>query len=134
MPSIPTTDVAGLMNRNFDQQMAAFNSSSANANQIIGGLFGMGAGALRNPSLSDRTAKQDIAKIGSVMATNPDGGDTKELPVYSFKYKDKYDPSQTPRIGPMAQDVEKIDKRAVKTIGGLKHIDVPRLGEILKAA
>jgi hypothetical protein len=35
----------------------------------------------------------------------------------------------------MAQDVEKLDKRAVKTIGGVKHIDQRRvMGNILRAA
>jgi hypothetical protein len=35
----------------------------------------------------------------------------------------------------MAQDVEKVDKRAVKTIAGRKHIDTGRvMGSILRAA
>jgi hypothetical protein len=42
--TIPTTDVAGLINRNFDQQMAASNQQSATANNIIGGLFGFAGG------------------------------------------------------------------------------------------
>jgi hypothetical protein len=65
------------------------------------------------------------------MATDPEG-ESSALPIYSYKYKD--DPAQRTRGGPMAQDVEKIDKSAVRTIGGVKHIDIPKLGEILKAA
>jgi hypothetical protein len=42
--TIPTTDVAGLINRNFDQQMAASNQQAATANNIIGGLFGFAGG------------------------------------------------------------------------------------------
>jgi hypothetical protein len=42
--TIPTTDVASLINRNFDQQMAASNQQSATANNIIGGLFGFAGG------------------------------------------------------------------------------------------
>jgi hypothetical protein len=35
----------------------------------------------------------------------------------------------------MAQDVEKIDRGAVKNIGGVKHIDTQRvMGGILRAA
>ena len=34
----------------------------------------------------------------------------------------------------MAQDVEKIDKRAVKTRSGVKYIDQAKLGSILKVA
>ena len=43
-PTIPTTDVAGLINRNFDQQMAVSNQQAATANNIIGGLFGFAGG------------------------------------------------------------------------------------------
>lgn len=46
-PSIPTTDVAGLINRNFDQQMAVSNQQAATANNIIGGLFGFAGGLAR---------------------------------------------------------------------------------------
>jgi hypothetical protein len=30
----------------------------------------------------------------------------------------------------MAQDVEKLEPKAVKTIGGVKHIDVDKMGSI----
>jgi hypothetical protein len=37
-------------------------------------------------------------------------------------------------IGPMAQDVEKIDPDAVQEIGGVKHIDKDQvMGSILRA-
>jgi hypothetical protein len=42
--TIPTTDIAGLINRNFDQQMAVSNQQAATANNIIGGLFGFAGG------------------------------------------------------------------------------------------
>lgn len=127
MPSIPTTDVAGILNKNFDQQMAATNQQSNNINNIIGGLFGFAGNVAR----SDRNVKQDINQVGSILAADPEG-ERSALPIYSYKYRD--DPRQQQRVGPMAQDVEKIDKKAVRKIGGVKHIDVPRLGEILKAA
>jgi hypothetical protein len=34
----------------------------------------------------------------------------------------------------MAQDVEKVDRTAVKTIKGVKYIDKTKLGSILKVA
>jgi hypothetical protein len=38
-------------------------------------------------------------------------------------------------VGPMAQDVEKVDRQAVRTIRGVKHIDQNRvMGGILRAA
>lgn len=45
--TIANTDVAGLINKNFDQQMAVSNQQSATANTIIGGLFGFGGGLAR---------------------------------------------------------------------------------------
>jgi hypothetical protein len=53
-PTIPTTDVAGLINRNFDQQMAASNQQAATANNIIGGLFGFAGGLGRGGAFTPR--------------------------------------------------------------------------------
>ena len=39
--------MAGLINRNFDQQMAVSNQQAATANNIIGGLFGFAGGMAR---------------------------------------------------------------------------------------
>ena len=50
--TIANTDVAGLLNKNFDQQMAVSNQQSATANQIIGGLFGFGGGLARGGAFS----------------------------------------------------------------------------------
>jgi len=59
--------------------------------------------------------------------------ESKKLPIYRYAYKD--DPASTAHIGPMAQDVEKIDPGAVKTIRGVKHIQPERvMGNILRAA
>ena len=58
----------------------------------------------------------------------------KKLPVYSYSYKD--DPASTRHIGPMAQDVERVDPGAVmEDRRGRKMIDTKRvMGSILKAA
>jgi len=50
--TIANTDVAGLINKNFDQQMAISNQQSATANTIIGGLFGFGGGLARGGAFS----------------------------------------------------------------------------------
>ena len=42
--TVANTDVGGLINKNFDQQMAVSNQQSATANNIIGGLFGFAGG------------------------------------------------------------------------------------------
>jgi len=134
---IATTDFAGIMNQNFNQQSQNYQTANQNWQQTMGGLLGMGAGLIR----SDRRAKEDITPLGSVMTTNENDrpkmasvfGTREELPIYEYSYKD--DPAGTKHIGPMAQDVEKVDKKAVKTIGGVKHIDPRRvMGNIMRAA
>ena len=42
--TIANTDVAGMINKNFDQQMAVSNQTAATANNIIGGMFGFAGG------------------------------------------------------------------------------------------
>ena len=61
-----------------------------------------------------------------------DQDEQKTLPIYEYSFK--ADPTSTRRVGPMAQDVEKLDKEAVFTRNGVKHIDKTRLGSILKVA
>jgi len=60
-------------------------------------------------SLSDKNSKENISQVGIL-----DNG----LPVYLFNYKG----NNTPQIGLMAQDVEKVNKDAVKEIDGIKHV------------
>jgi hypothetical protein len=121
---IPTTDYAGLVNNRFSQDMANYQQSSQNFNQIMGGIFGAVAGLTR----SDRREKDVGRKLGTVFAAGPDG--EKPLPIHEYKYKD--DPAATSHVGPMAQDVEKVDRGAVKTIKGTKYIDMTRMGSILR--
>jgi hypothetical protein len=124
--NIPTTDVAGLINNRFSQDMDSYKQQSANFNSLMGGIFGALGGVMR----SDRRVKEDIDKVGTVFAAGPDG--EKPLPIYEYSFKD--DPAHARHTGPMAQDVERIDRKAVKTIKGVKYIDRTRMGSILKAA
>jgi hypothetical protein len=127
---IPTTDVGGLINQNFAQQQQNYQQQSANYNNLIGGVLGLGAGYLK----SDRRAKENITKMGSVWTTDVDHDETPKakLPIYAYSYKD--DPSSTQHVGPMAQDVEQSDRGAVTTIGGTKYIKPDRvMGNILRA-
>ncbi len=144
---IPTTDVAGLINNNFSQSLDAYKQQSTNYNQIVGGLFsaiGSIGGAAYGATKSDVRSKENIHKVGSVFAAEPqklaepeskaeDRGETSELPIYTYSYKD--DPASIRHLGPMAQDVEKIDPRAVlHDRQGTKYIDNRRMGGLLKAA
>ena len=129
--NIPTTDIAGLINTNFSQQLGNYQQSSQNFNSLMGGLFGL-AGGLGGAYLkSDRKTKENIHRIGTVFAASK--ADDKKLPIYSYSYKD--DPDSTRHVGPMAQDVEKVDPGAVHTRKGVKYIEPSRvMGSILRAA
>jgi hypothetical protein len=126
---IATTDVAGLINQRFNQDLSNVQMQSQNMNNLLGGIFGA-VGGIGRGMLSDRTAKENIDQVGTVFAAGPEK--TGDLPVYSYSYKD--DPSSTRHIGPMAQDVQKFDRSAVRTKGGKKYIDTTKLGSILKVA
>jgi len=129
--NIATTDVAGLINNRFSQDMGIYQQNSANMNALIGGILGAG-GKIGAAALSDRREKENIERVGTVFAAGDDG--KKPLPVYEFEYKKDIDPSGTRRVGPMAQDVEKIDRDAVINRGGRKYLNTTKLGSILKVA
>ena len=127
---IPTTDMSGLINQNFNQQLGVYQQQNAQYNQLIGGALGLGAGVLK----SDRREKENIDRMGTVFAASSrDPDELKKLPIYSYSYKD--DPASIQHIGPMAQDVEKITPEAVEQHDGVKYIK-PRevMGSILRAA
>jgi len=126
---IATTDVAGIINQNFQNQMGVYQQQSTNTNALLGGIMGLGAAAIKP---SDRRVKKNISKIGTVFSANNNDG-REELPIYEYEYKG--DPNGARHVGPMAQDVERQDRGAVQTIGGVKHIDTRRvMGNILRAA
>ena len=120
--TIPTTDVAGLINQNFAQQNDIFKTQTGFWGDIMGGALGFGGQAARGWLSSDRRVKEEIEPMGTVF------GNGKKLPIYEYQYKD--DPDERRHTGPMAQDVEKLDPRAVTEIGGVKHIKLDRMGSI----
>ena len=114
---------------NFQNQMGIYNAQSQQYSQLMGGILGLGAGALK---ASDERVKENIEPVGQVPMASV-FSDSEELPIYRYSYKG--DPSSTRHVGPMAQDVEKVDPKAVKNIGGIKHIDTRRvMGGIMRAA
>lgn len=107
---IANVDYAGLVNSNYQQQVAQSNS-------LMGGIFGLGSSLIM---ASDKRVKEDIDKVGEIDDKN----------IYRFRYK-----SGGPfRLGVMAQEVEKDHPEAVKEIGGIKHVDYGRLFQLGKAA
>jgi len=130
---IPTTDIGGLINQNFAQQSQNYQSANSNWQSTMGGLLGLG-GKLGGAAImaSDERVKDVGPKMATVFAADPDG-EKHELPIYSYRYKD--DPAQAERVGPMAQDVERIDKSAVTTRKGVKHIYPAKvMGSVLRAS
>jgi hypothetical protein len=123
---IQTTDIGGLINTNFAQQQQNYQTANSNWQAMMGGILGLGAGVMK----SDERSKENIIPMGTVFAAGSDGK-RKKLPISEWSYKGEV----ARHVGPMAQDVEKIDRGAVREIGGVKHIDVGRvMGGILRAA
>ena len=123
---IATTDIGGLINQNFAQQQQNYQTATSSWNATMGGLLGLGAGAIR----SDERSKEYIIPMGTVFAAGEDGK-RKPLPISEWSYKGE----DTRHVGPMAQDVEKIDKSAVTTRDGVKHIYPAKvMGSIMRAA
>ncbi|MBY3597571.1 tail fiber domain-containing protein [Rhizobium bangladeshense] len=119
-PSLPTVDYSGLVQSNYQNQMAAYQQQVAQRNNIFGGLFGAGAALLGNPALSDRRAKKDIKPVGKLMGHK----------VYEYRYRGKFDDGQT-HVGVMAQEAEKTRPDAVSTRpDGLKQVNYGKLFQI----
>jgi hypothetical protein len=130
---IPTTDIGGLVNQNFQQQMGVYGQQNQNWQSAMGGILGLGAGALK---LSDEREKKDIDQVGTVFAYDQEA-ERKQLPIYEYQYKD--DPASTRHVGPMAQDVQKLDPKSVTTVMARGKprlaIDTRKvMGSILRAA
>lgn len=112
MPTIPTTDYAGIVNQNFQDQMGIYNSRMNNANSMMGGMFSLLSAPLM--FMSDKRLKTDIHKEGEVNGHN----------VYRFRYKSG-GPMQ---LGVMAQEVEKKQPDAVvDTPSGYKAVDYSKV-------
>lgn len=99
MPNIPTTDTAGLINTNYNQKMGNYQQEMAQRQNLLGGLFGLGASVI---GLSDKRAKKDIEKVGEL----------KGHKLYEYHYKGE--PDDAPKhTGVMAQEAEKKNPEAV---------------------
>lgn len=106
-PTIPTTDNAGIINKHYEQQLAASQMMGANIGGVLGG-FGKLIG------LSDDHAKKDKKRLGDVEG---------EMGLWEFRYKDE--PKSKPKhIGLMASEVERVKPSAVKRgSDGLRRVD-----------
>jgi hypothetical protein len=128
---IANTDMAGIINQNFAQQQANYQTQNQNWQQLMGGVMGLGAGGIMR--MSDEREKKNIDRVGTVFAFN-ENAEREKLPIYEYEYKNSANGAGR-QIGPMAQDVEKIDRGAVRNVRGRKMIEPARvMGNILRAA
>lgn len=116
-----TTDVAGLINQNYGQQVANYQQRQGS----LGGLFGAGATLLGAPQgsilgglmMSDRRLKRDIRLLRPGW-----------LNLYEYRYV--WDAPGTARRGYMAQEVLGKVPAAVHTVGGWLALDYGKLPEV----
>ncbi|EHH07555.1 hypothetical protein ATCR1_06801 [Agrobacterium tumefaciens CCNWGS0286] len=113
---LPTVDYAGLVNTNYQNQLAAWQTQQQQKQGILGGLFGLGAAGIM---ASDRRVKKDIKKVGRLMGHN----------VYEYQYRGERDDGRR-HVGVMAQEAERKRPDAVKEIAGVKHVDYGKLFEL----
>lgn len=107
--SVSPTNVAGIYNQSYQDQLGASNASTASNNSMMGSLFGLGGSLGAAALFSDRRLKTNIVRIG----------DTKQgIPVYRYKYRN----SKDWQIGVIAQELEKIMPHAVITRNGFKAV------------
>jgi hypothetical protein len=96
-------DYAGLVNQNYQNQLASHNAK-------MGGIFDIASAAAGGWAMSDRRLKKHIRPVGKL-----DNG----LNVYAYRMKG----SDAPQLGLMADEVERINPEAVREIGGFKAVN-----------
>lgn len=121
---IQSPDYQGAVAQKHQADMAAWQAQQQSQNAMLGGLFGLG-GALGGAWLrSDERAKEDITPVGKL-----DNG----LTVHAYRYKDEHGGGPV-HLGLLAQEVKKVEPKAVKTIGGLLAVDYERAVKAKKRA
>lgn len=122
MPTIPTTDNAGIINQHYQNQLGAYQQQQAG----MGGLFsGIGSMAGSLIGLSDDDAKKDKKRLGDVEG---------EMGLWEFRYKGE-PKSQPKHVGLMASEVQKEKPSAVKRgKDGLRRVDYGKALGLMGAA
>lgn len=112
--TMPTTDVAGVNQQGYANQMAAWQQKMQQQQALMGGLFGLGSAGIL---ASDVRLKKDIEPVGEA------GGHK----VYAYHYKHER-PDEPKRVGVMAQEVERTNPDAVVETPVGKAVDYRKLG------
>lgn len=110
---LPTVDYAGLVQQDYQNKLGAYQAGQANNGAILGGL----ASLFKGVTLSDKTAKKDIKRVGKL----------KGHALYEYRYRGKHDDGER-HIGVLAQEVEKRRPDAVvKGADGLRRVNYGEL-------
>lgn len=108
------TDVAGITQQGYNNQLTQYNQQQAQLGGLFGTLGNVAAAGLPF-ILSDERTKTDIERIGET---------DDEIPIVSYRYKG----DNTPHIGFLAQDVAKKRPGAVSKLpNGLLAINMERM-------
>ena len=105
--NVAAPDYAGMVNNQYQGQLAGYNAGVSTQNGMLGDLTSLGSAALM---LSDERMKDDMEEVGKMKSG---------LPIYRFTYKG----SHTPQVGVSAQEAEKKFPKAVHEVGGLKFVN-----------
>lgn len=111
------TDVAGITQNAYNQQMQAYQQQQQQSNSLLGGLFGLGSSALM--AFSDERLKENIKPVGMQI-----GG----VDVVEYDRKDTGDHE----VGVLAQDLEKKHPELVDKThpSGYRRVNYGRLMQL----
>lgn len=120
MSSIPTTDIASLLNSNYNQQFANYQNQQQQQQSLLGGLFGLGGSLF---ALSDDDAKKDKERLNEVAPG---------MHMWAFRYKGE-SAGAPRRIGLMASEVEKkVPDAVTRRSDGYRQVNYSKaLGSVL---
>lgn len=124
---VQPVDYAGLVNQNYQNQMAQYNAKQAGSNNLISSLFGLG-GTLGGSFLGSPAGSAAIAGLFSDVRLKENielVGEENGFPIYKFNYINIPEKTYT---GVMAQDVEKIRPEAVIESEGYKKVNYDMIG------
>ena len=123
--TIPTTDRAGINAAYDNNKLQAWQAEQAQRQAMMGGLFSLGSSFI---GLSDRRAKKNIKKIGSIPIARDDGKEAR-TGLYSYNYKGEAKKARR-HTGVMAQNLLKAKPSAVlETPSGLLAVNYSRVLE-----
>jgi len=110
--------LTGTINSGYQNQLTQYQIGAGQTAQTQQGVGQIAGAAIMAAMLSDRRAKTDIHRIGATKSG---------IPIVTYRYKS--DPKGIqPRVGVIAQDVEKVIPGAIVDMGhGLKGVDYRRL-------